>query len=115
MSIRLRLTLSYSLILTMTLGLLGTGLYLAMRRSVYANVDEDLLARLEGVKRLMQREIPRMFGEELREEFREHLGLRPGGDMLEVWDQRGEIVFESASIREYHIPASKLHGDSFFD
>src|SRR5262249_3697294 len=32
-------------------------------------------------------------------------GLRPGGDMLQVWDAQGEVIFESSSIREYQIPA----------
>src|SRR5262245_45218302 len=99
-SVRMRLTLAYSLILTLTLGLFGAGLFFVMKRSVYAAVDEDLQARLEGVQRLMQRAIPRMSGQELREEFREHSGLRPGGDMLQVWDERGNVVFESYSIGE---------------
>ncbi len=115
LSIRMRLTLTYSLVLTLTLGLLGAGLFFVMRRSVYAAVDEDLRGRLEGVQRLMQREIPKMSGQELREEFREHSGLRPGGDMLEVWDQTGTVVFESSSIREYKIPAPKLQEAISFD
>src|SRR5215470_7237284 len=104
MSIRTRLTIAYCVILTITLGVFGGGLFFAMKRSAYAAVDEDLHARLEGVDRLMQREIPRMSGQELREEFREHSGLRPGGDMLQVWDAEGNIIFESSSIREYRIP-----------
>ena len=115
MSVRMRLTLSYSVILSLTLGLLGAGLFFVMKESVYAAVDEDLRTRLQGVERLMQREIPRSSGQELREEFREHSGLRPGGDMLEVWDEQGNIVFESASIREYKMPVPKLSSPVSFD
>src|SRR5215470_17757658 len=96
MPIRTRLTLAYCLILTITLGVFGGGLFFAMKRSAYAAEDEDLRERLEGVDRLMQRVIPRMSGQELREEFREHSGLRPGGDMLEVWDGLGNVIFESS-------------------
>jgi len=104
MSIRMRLTLSYCLLLTITLGLLGASLFLVMRRGVYAATDSDLHTRLEGVRRLMERQKPGISGDDLRDEFREHLGLRPGGDLLEVWDEHGEIVFQSASIRDYEVP-----------
>ncbi len=115
LSIRMRLTLSYTVVLTLTLGLLGAALYLELKRSVYAAVDEDLVGRLAGVQRLMQREIPRMSGQELREEFREHSGLRPGGDMLKVWESHGDLVFESSSIREYNIPMPAPSTVNVFD
>src|SRR5215472_13068653 len=99
-SLRMQLTLSYCLLLTFTLGLLGGALFLVLRGSMYAALDDDLHLRLEGVSRLMERVIPRLSGAELQEEFREHSGLRPGGDMLEVWDSNGSLVFQSASIRE---------------
>ena len=102
-SLRVQLTLSYCLLLSLTLGLLGGGLFIVLRSSMYAAVDDDLRLRLEGVRRLMEREIPKLSGQDLTDEFREHSGLRPGGDMLSVWDAKGGLVFQSASIRDYHI------------
>jgi two-component system, OmpR family, heavy metal sensor histidine kinase CusS len=108
-SIRMRLTLSYCLLLTVTLGLLATGLFLVLERNLYAATDEELRDRLEGVQRLMERVIPRLSGEDLNDEFHEHSGLTPGGDMLEVWDQGGQVVFESPSIRDYDITMPPQH------
>jgi heavy metal sensor kinase len=110
----MQLTLSYCLLLALTLGLLGGGLFVILRNSMYGAVDDDLRLRLQGVTRLMERQIPRLSGEDLTEEFREHSGLRPGGDMLEVWDSRGVLVFQSASMRDYNIPIPARR-DLFFD
>src|SRR5206468_4129256 len=41
--------------------------------------------------------------EEMQDEFREHSGLRPGGDLLQVSDAQGAWLFRSSSIREYQI------------
>jgi heavy metal sensor kinase len=110
----MQLTLSYSLLLTLTLGLLGGSLFVVLRTSMYAAVDDDLRLRLEGVTRLMERQIGRLSGDELSEEFREHSGLRPGGDMLEVWGPNDSLVFQSASMRDYHFP-KPTRRDLFFD
>ena len=112
-SLRMQLTLSYCLLVTITLGLLGGGLFVILRNSMYEAVDDDLRLRLQGVTHLMERTIPRLSGEDLTDEFREHSGLRPGGDMLEVWDSRREVVFQSASIRDYNIPMPTGHQLSF--
>lgn len=102
-SIRIRLTLWYAAVLTLTFGALGIGMLLAMREIVHAAADEDLRLRLAGVQRLMERHDPAISIEEIRDEFREHSGLRIGGDLLQVADASGNWIFRSVSIRDYSI------------
>src|SRR5215468_369141 len=103
-SIRLRLTLWYFAVQAITFAAFGIGIFLTVRESVHAAIDQDLRLRLEGIQRFMQRAAPVFSQEDLREEIREHSGLRPGGDLLQVSDASGEWVFRSASIRNYDIP-----------
>jgi heavy metal sensor kinase len=83
----------------------GIGIFLAVRETVNAAIDQDLKLRLEGVQRFMQRAAANFSEEDLAFEIREHSGLRPGGgDLLQVSDAEGKWVFRSASIRNYDIP-----------
>jgi heavy metal sensor kinase len=52
-SIRVRLTLWYVLLLAITLGLFCAGVYLALRQSLYKNLDDSLESRAEIVGGLM--------------------------------------------------------------
>ena len=102
-SIRLRLTLWYFGIVAATFAIYAIGILLAMRASVDAVIDEELRTRLEGVQRYMARHDPAISLEELQGELREHSGLRPGGDLLQVSNAQGQWLFRSTSIREYAI------------
>ena len=51
-----------------------------------AVIDEELCLRLESVQRFMVRHDPTGPLEDIQYEFREHSGLRPGGDLLQVSD-----------------------------
>ncbi len=103
-SIRVRLTLWYFAVQAITFAAFGIGISLAVRESVHAAVDEDLRLRLEGIQRFMERVAPTFSQDDLRYEIREHSGLRPGGDLLQVSDAQGNWLFRSASIRNYDIP-----------
>jgi len=103
-SIRVRLTLWYFAVQAITFAAFGIGIFLAVRESVHAAIDQDLRLRLEGIQRFMERVAPTFSQEDLRYEIREHSGLRPGGDLLQVSDARGDWLFRSASIRNYDIP-----------
>jgi heavy metal sensor kinase len=74
-----------------------------MRAGVDAVLDEELRARFVGVQRFMERYDPRVSLERMQDEFREHAGLRPGGDLLQVSDERGQWLFRSTSIGAYEI------------
>src|SRR6266704_2149623 len=102
-SIRVRLTAWYFAVLAMGLGLFGAGMYFTVRQSVDAAVDDELTVRLQGMQRFMQREFPGSTLEEIQREFREHSGLKPGGDLIQVADAHGSWMFQSGSIRPYKI------------
>lgn len=104
-SIRIRLTLWYFGIVAATFAIYAIGILLATRASVNAVIDEELRTRLQGVQRYMERHDPAVSLEELQGELREHSGLRPGGDLLQVSNGQGQWLFRSASIRQYAIDA----------
>jgi hypothetical protein len=89
-SIRIRLTLWYFAVQAITFAAFGIGIFLAVRESVHAAIDQDLRLRLEGIQRFMVRVAPTFSQEDLRYEIREHSGLRPGGDLLQVSDAQGD-------------------------
>jgi heavy metal sensor kinase len=105
-SIRVRLTAWYFMILTLALSLFGAGMFLVMRESVHTAVDDDLVVRFNGVQRFIQRVFPGSTLEYIRDEFREHSGMKPGGDLLQISDAQGNWIFQSGSIRPYNIPVS---------
>jgi heavy metal sensor kinase len=102
-SIRLRLTGWYFAVLAIALGVFGTGMFLTLRQSVHAAVDDELSARLQGMQRFMQREFPGSDLDDIQREFREHSGLKPGGDLIQVADAQGGWIYQSGSIRPYKI------------
>ena len=103
-SIRARLTLWYFAVQAITFVALGIGIFFAVRGTVHAAIDEDLRQRLQGIRRFMDRMGPTFSEDDLADELREHSGLRPGGDLLQVSDAQGNWVFRSASSRNYDIP-----------
>src|SRR5947199_4835590 len=103
-SIRARLTLWYFAVQAVTFAALGIGIFFAVRGTVHAAIDEDLRQRLQGIRRFMDRIGPTFSEDDLADELREHSGLRPGGDLLQVSDAHGNWIFRSASSRNYDIP-----------
>ncbi|HYM07295.1 MAG TPA: ATP-binding protein [Terriglobales bacterium] len=79
-------------------------MFLVMRQSVHTAVDDELAVRFNGVQRFVQRVFPGSTVEDVRYEFREHSGMKPGGDLLQISDARGNWIFQSGSIRPYNIP-----------
>ncbi len=105
-SIRARLTIWYFAVQAISFAAFGAGIFFVVRGSVHAAIDEDLRQRLQGIRRFMDRVGPVFSEEDLAHELREHSGLRPGGDLLQVSDAQGNWIFRSASIRNYDIPRS---------
>src|SRR5258708_21274082 len=81
-------------------------MFLVMRQSGHTAVDDELAVRFNGVQRFVQRVFPGNTQEDIRYEFREHSGMKPGGDLLQISDTHGNWIFQSGSIRPYNIPVS---------
>jgi len=103
-----RLTAWYFGILAVVLSLFSLTAYFAMRNSIYRTVDDELRARMEGVRRLIDR-TARYEPEDLRRELRQHSELA-GNTLLQVADQQGNWLYRSPSTDRYEIP--KLRGTS---
>src|SRR5882757_3974040 len=103
-SIRIRLTAWYLMMLALGLGVFGVGSWFAMRASAFHTIDEELADRIRGVDKFMQLQIAALSPIEIRDEFREHSVLGPGGDLFQVCNEKGEWLYRSAVLEENQVP-----------
>jgi two-component system, OmpR family, heavy metal sensor histidine kinase CusS len=103
-SIGLRLTAWYLAMLSLGLAVFGVGSWFAMRASVFHTVDEELEDRIRGVEKFMQIQIASLSPVEIRDEFREHSVLGPGGDLFQVCNEKGEWLYRSAILENSQMP-----------
>jgi heavy metal sensor kinase len=103
-SLRIRLTAWYLLILAVGLSVFGVGSWFAMRASVFHTIDEELEDRIRGIQKFMHMQIASLSLIEIRDEFREHSVLGPGGDLFQVCNERGEWLYRSAPLENNQVP-----------
>ncbi|MGH9574677.1 MAG: sensor histidine kinase [Candidatus Acidiferrales bacterium] len=103
-SIRVRLTAWYLVMLALGLGVFGVGSWFAMRVSAFNTIDEELEDRIRGVEKFMQLQIAALSPNEIRDEFREHSVLGPGGDLFQVCNEQGEWLYRSAVLENSQVP-----------
>jgi heavy metal sensor kinase len=70
-------------------------------------VDEELEDRVAGVQKFMDSQIASLSVEEIRDEFKEHSVLGPGGDLFQVCDAQGVWLYRSASLEEADVSIGK--------
>src|SRR5437868_10279826 len=78
-----------------------------MRASVYHATDDELQDRVRGVARFMDNQISSLSIPEIRDEFREHSVLGPGGDLFQVCDQNGAWLYRSVPLESNNVPIEK--------
>lgn len=103
-SIRIRLTVWYLVMLGVGLGIFGVGSWYAMRASAFHSIDDELEDRIRGIQKFMQMQIASLSPIEIRDEFREHSVLGPGGDLFQVSDANGEWLYRSAPLEDNRVP-----------
>jgi heavy metal sensor kinase len=103
-SIRVRLTAWYLVMLAFGLGLFGIGSWFAMRASAFDTINEELEDRIRGVEKFMKLQIAALSPVEIRDEFREHSVLGPGGDLFQVCNEKGEWLYRSAVLESSQVP-----------
>jgi heavy metal sensor kinase len=103
-SIGLRLTLWYAGILAAALLAFSIGVWLALEHSLYHAIDESLRDRVQGVREFIEAQTGSLSLEEMREEFREHSVLGPGGDLFQVADEDGRWLYRSDPLYDQHAP-----------
>jgi len=94
LSIRVRLTIWYSLIFALSLSLFGAGAYFAMRHSIYSTLDSELRQRIEGVRGIISEDAPHGFTA-LQDEFREFSAGQGDRSRLRVVSASGDVLFSS--------------------
>jgi heavy metal sensor kinase len=97
-SIRFRLSIWYFAALFLALIAFGYSTWMTMRHSLYETVDDRLRDRINGVRKFMEVQIEALSMEEIRQEFREHSVLGPGGDLFQVCDSQGSWLYRSAPL-----------------
>jgi heavy metal sensor kinase len=103
-SIRFRLTAWYLVMLSLGLGVFGVGSWFAMRASAFHAIDDELQDRIHGVEKFMDLQIAALSPAEIRDEFREHSVLGPGGDLFQVCNEKGEWLYRSAVLENSQVP-----------
>lgn len=103
-SIGFRLAAWYFLVLACGLAAFSVGAWFAMRASIYHAVEDELRDRVRGVTSFMNIQISSLSIPEIRDEFREHSVLGPGGDLFQVCDQDGQWLYRSVPLEGNNVP-----------
>ena len=103
-SIGFRLAAWYFLVFACGLGAFSVGAWFAMRASLYHAIDDELRDRVGGVATFMNLQIASLSVPEIRDEFREHSVLGPGGDLFQVCDSRGQWLYRSVPLENENVP-----------
>lgn len=103
-SIGARLTAWYFVVFACGLAAFSIAAWFAMRASLYRAADDELRDRVRGVQRFMENQISSLSVAEIRDEFREHSVLGPGGDLFQVCDRQGEWLYRSVALENANVP-----------
>ncbi|HTF66113.1 MAG TPA: ATP-binding protein [Edaphobacter sp.] len=103
-SIGFRLAAWYSLVFACGLAVFSIAAWFAMRATVYHAIDDELRDRVRGVQKFMDRQISSLSIPEIRDEFREHSVLGPGGDLFQVCDAQGRWLYRSVPLEGNNVP-----------
>jgi heavy metal sensor kinase len=97
-SIGFRLAAWYFLVLGCSLAVFSIVAWFSVQASIYHAIDDELRDRVRGVAKFMDLQIASLSIPEIRDEFREHSVLGPGGDLFQVCDQDGQWLYRSVSL-----------------
>lgn len=103
-SFRTRLAAWYFTIIAAALSIFAVGSLIAIKASLYDSIDDSLSDRIQGIKGFMDVQISAMSLNEIRDEFREHSVLGPGGDLFQVCDDRGAWLYRSLPLENNQVP-----------
>jgi heavy metal sensor kinase len=101
-SIGARLALWYSLVLLAGLALFGAGIWLMVRHSLLATLDETLAAQAKGVSTVLQTEYEPGQPAHLREELSEYAEATPDGRWIEVREPDGAVLIGEDLARGHY-------------
>ncbi len=103
-SIGFRLAAWYFLVFACGVAAFSVVAWFAMRASLYHATDEALEDRVRGVQHFMEHQIAALSIPEIRDEFREHSVLGPGGDLFQVADSERQWLYRSVPLENNNVP-----------
>jgi heavy metal sensor kinase len=89
------------------LGLFSVAAWFGMRASLVHAYDDELQDRVKGVEKFMDMQISALSVSEIRDEFREHSVLGPGGDLFQVCNEQGEWLYRSVPLENANVRIEK--------
>jgi heavy metal sensor kinase len=104
LSLRVRLTAWYFVVMALSLSLIGVVALYGMQRSVVEVVDTALQERASAIRALMERKLRAGSPEAVQEELREHSGLSSTDELMQVADAEGHWLYRSRSLIAHFIP-----------
>lgn len=113
--LRARITALYFAVLALTFVSLGTIADYGFRHSIETTVTEASRANLESLRSVMDRAAAKGSGD-IKNELNKLSGLWAGAGLLEVRDQDGGIIFQSAGFAhsDKKLPDASVNGATFF-
>ena len=105
-SLGFRLSAWYFLVFACGIAAFSVAAWFAMRASLYHAIDEALQDRVRGVQTFMEKQISSLSIPEIRDEFREHSVLGPGGDLFQVCDGTGQLLYRSIPLESNNVPVA---------
>lgn len=106
MSLRLRLTLLYSLLFAVLIALFGTFVYLQVSKRLYSSVDETLRTRADQIVKESKDEQSIQADPSVLDE------IAAPGVYVEVLDNRGEMVARSSNLTSALPVATRRHANA---
>jgi len=97
-SIRVRLTLWYSLVLLAALSLFVWGIWLTANHRLMASLDSALVEQAKGVITVIRNELDPAHPQQLQEELTEYAQATPDGNLIEVRDPTGQPILSSKMV-----------------
>ena len=98
--LRIRLAAWYFSVLACTFVLFGAAAIVAMRKSINTTVDEQLHDRVEGIRKVIKRNMPEG-RQRMEHELGENADIEPGGSIFQVSDDAGRWVYRSSSAERH--------------
>ncbi len=101
LSIGLRLTLWYLVIFAIAQLVFGAGMWFILRHNLYDLVDDELESQVEDLKSFLQSQPKDRSIAKLKEEVNETYAIEHSGDFLEVYAEKGELIYRSAFLQAH--------------
>ncbi len=104
LSIGEKLTIWYTVCMAGALCALSILAFFGMRHSINSTVDEQLQDRMGVVRQAVDHSLKGGSIEILRHELNEDSELRPQSDLLQVWDDHDDLIYQSISLNGKSLP-----------